>query len=298
MQPVKPAQISQTPHSDPAPSRWAYRFERLMLTPIFRKVLRVGVPMCLTFVLGTMYLADNDRQEKLVLVIADMRQQIETRPEFMVKLLAVEGASPITEARIRDIFPYKFPASSFDLELDLVHKVIKDLPAVADASVRIRQGGVLVAEVVERQPVALWRSRAGLGIVDVDGVVVRWTAARAERADLPIVAGEGAEAMLPEALDILQAAAPLGQRVKGLVRMGERRWDVVLDRDQRILLPEVGPVRGLERVIVLNQVQDMLERDLAVVDMRLAERPTIRMTEAAMEEWWRVIKLSAEAEEQ
>ena len=80
--------------------------------------------------------------------------------------------------------------------------------------------------------------------------------------------------------------------------MGERRWDVVLDRKQRILLPETGPVRALERVIMLNQVQDMLERDLAVVDMRLAERPTIRMTEAAMEEWWRVIKLSAEAEEQ
>ena len=125
MQSVKQPQVSQTPRSDPAPSRWAYRFERLMLTPIFRKVLKVGVPMCLTFVLGTMYLADNDRQERLVLAMADMRQQIETRPEFMVKLLAVEGASQITEARIRDIFPYKFPASSFDLELDLIHKVIE-----------------------------------------------------------------------------------------------------------------------------------------------------------------------------
>ena len=56
-----------------------------------------------------------------------------------------------------------------------------------------------MAEVIERQPVALWRSHAGLGIVDIDGVVVRWIAARAERADLPIVAGEGAEVMLPEA---------------------------------------------------------------------------------------------------
>ena len=86
--------------------------------------------------------------------------------------------------------------------------------------------------------------------------------------------------------------------MRGLVRMGDRRWDVVLDRDQRIMLPEDRPVRALERVIVLNQVQDMLERDLAMVDMGLSDRPTIRMTEAAMEEWWRVIKLSAEAEEQ
>jgi len=298
MQQMKKAQVSQSPRSDPAPSRWAYRFERLMLTPIFRKVLKVGVPFCLTFLLGTIYMADEGRQEKLALAVIDIRQQIETRPEFMVKLLAVEGASPQTEAHIREIFPYKFPASSFDLELDSVQAVVEDLAAVADASVRIRQGGVLVVEVDERQPVALWRNRAGLGVVDIDGVVINWIAGRAGRSDLPIVAGEGAETMLPEALDILRAAAPLGERVKGLVRMGERRWDVVLDRDQRILLPENGPVRALERVIVLDQVQDMLARDLAVVDMRLSDRPTIRMTEAAMKEWWRVIKLSAEAEKQ
>ena len=89
MQPVTKAQVSQTPRSDPAPSRWAYRFERLMLTPIFRKVLKIGVPFCLTFLLGTMYMADKDRQEKLALAVVDIRQQIETRPEFMVKLLAV-----------------------------------------------------------------------------------------------------------------------------------------------------------------------------------------------------------------
>ena len=288
--------FSPTPKSDPAPSRWAYRLERLMLTPLFRKVLKVGVPFCLTFMLGTIWLSDKDRQQKLSLAVADIRQQIETRPEFMVKLLAVEGASQSTEENIREIFPYEFPASSFDLELDEVQKLIADLPAVADASVRIRQGGVLVAEVTERKPVALWRNREGLGVVDIEGVVVHRVVNRSEHAALPVVAGEGADKHLPQALDILRAAGPLGARVKGLVRMGERRWDVVLDRGQRILLPEEEPVRALERVIVLNQVQDMLERDLAAVDMRLAERPTIRMTEAAVEEWWRVIKLSAGAE--
>ena len=29
---------------DPAPSRWSYRAQRLWLTPLFRSVLRVGVP--------------------------------------------------------------------------------------------------------------------------------------------------------------------------------------------------------------------------------------------------------------
>ena len=61
-------------------------------------------------------------------------------------------------------------------------------------------------------------------------------------------------------------------------------------------LPESQPVRALERVIVLNDVQDMLARDLVAVDMRLASRPTIRMNEAATEEWWRITKISSGAE--
>ncbi len=279
---------------DPAPSRWSYRYQRLMLTPFFRKVLRVGIPFCLAFGTATAYLSDEVRRERLVLAYTDIRHRIETRPEFMVNLLAIEGASAGVQEEIREIFPIEFPISSFDLELDHIRKLIKDLPPVADVSVHIRQGGMLVAKVVEREPVALWRSRDGLAMVDVDGVRVAELDSRTDRPDLPVVAGLGADKAIPEALNILTAAAPLVGRVRGLVRVGERRWDLVLDRDQRILLPEHNPVRAVERVIVLGEVQDMLERDLVAVDMRMAVRPTIRMNERAVEEWWRVRKISAD----
>ena len=284
------------PKADPAPSRWSYRYQRLMLTPLFRKLLRVGVPVCLTAGLATVYFSDADRREAIMLAVADIREQIETRPEFMVNLLAVEGASVTVEEDIREIFPHDLPASSFDIDLDAVRQSIAGLPAVASASVRVRQGGVLVAHVEERQPVAIWRSRDGLGVVDMEGVVIGDIGKRADRADLPVIAGTGATEAVPEALEILQAAAPLRSRLRGLVRMGERRWDVVLDRGQRILLPETDAVRALERVIVLAEVQDMLERDVAAVDMRLASRPTIRMNENAVSEWWRVTKMTVGAE--
>lgn len=281
------------PTNDPAPSRWSYRFQRLMLTPLFRKALRFGIPFCLTIGLGIAYFSDEKRQEQLVLAVADLRHQIETRPEFMVKLLAVEGASVSVEEDIREIFPYDLPISSFDMELDDIRRMIEGLPAVADASVRIRRGGVLEATVTEREPVALWRTRDGLATIDIEGEVIRDVTARADHPDLPVIAGVGAERAVAEALQILRAAAPLSQDLRGLVRIGERRWDVVLQRGQRIMLPVANPVRALERIIVLNETQDMMERDLVAVDMRLADRPTIRMSEGAVEEWWRVTNLTA-----
>ena len=74
--------------------------------------------------------------------------------------------------------------------------------------------------------------------------------------------------------------------------MGERRWDVVLDRGQRILLPVDHPVRALERVIVLDQGSELLERDVVAVDMRLGERPTLRMSSDAVKDWWRIRQIN------
>ncbi|MEM7732213.1 MAG: cell division protein FtsQ/DivIB [Pseudomonadota bacterium] len=275
---------------DPSPSRWSYRYQRLMLTPYFRMLLRVGVPFAFTFGLATSYFGNEERQEQIALAITDFRQQIETRPEFMVELLAIEGASEEVEEDIREIFPFDFPASSFDIDIDHVHDMITGLPAVRAADVRVRKGGTMVVTVSEREPVAVWRTWDEIALVDAEGVVVDELDARSDRADLPVIAGEGGNDDVPGAMAILEAAAPLGDRVIGLVRMGERRWDVVLDRDQRILLPEEGAVRALERVLVLDQTQDMFARDLSTVDMRLAGRPTVRMNQPAADTWWRVRK--------
>ena len=59
--------------------------------------------------------------------------------------------------------------------------------------------------------------------------------------------------------------------------MGARRWDLVLDRDQRVMLPEDHPVQSIEEVIALDKAEDILARDLAVIDLRNADRPTLRL---------------------
>lgn len=284
--------------SDPAPSRLRYRLHRLMLTPLFRRFLRVGVPFCLTFGLAAGYLSDAQNRDVLRLWVADLRHQIETRPEFMLRLMAVEGASDSVAEEIREIFPFALPVSSFDVDLDDVRGLVEGLPAVARAEVRIRQGGVLEVRVEERRPAAVWRMDGGLAVLDATGVRIGQIVARSERPGLPVVSGAGADSAVGEALRIRHAAAPLGERFRGLVRVGQRRWDVVLDRDQRIMLPENHPVQALERVIALSDAQDLMARDVAVVDMRLEARPTVRMKQDALEQWWRVRRMMAGKGEQ
>lgn len=281
--------------ADPAPSRWSYRLQRIMLTPTYRFAVRALVPFVLSAGLAYGYLAQDGRRDAVIEQLVAWREAFETRPQFMINLMAVDGASEQVEQDIREVAQVDFPISSFDLDLEGMRRTIADIPAVASVSLRVRTGGVLDIAVTERRPAVVWRATDGLALVDGEGVVVGGIADRAARLDLPLIVGDGADRAVPEALEIFAAARPIMDRMRGLVRVGERRWDVVLDRDQRILLPDQEPVRALERVIALDQAQEMLDRDLAAVDMRLALRPTIRMKPGAVQNWWRIKDFQAEA---
>ncbi|WP_298913029.1 cell division protein FtsQ/DivIB [uncultured Roseobacter sp.] len=279
---------------DPAPSRWAWRMQRLMLTPTFLFMLRAGVPMMLTFTAAGWYLSDEGRRQAIHETVAEARASFETRPEFMVQLMAIDGVDTALADDIREVVPLDFPISSFDLDLQDIRRTVAALDPVHSASVRIRPGGVLQVDVTPRTPIAIWRSKDGLSLVDITGTHVGTLNKRMERPDLMLIAGEGAQPHVKEALDLYRAAAPLGGRLRGVVRMGERRWDIVLDRNQRILLPEIGAVEALERVIALDGAQDILARDVVRVDMRLGARPTVQMSEQATALWWEIKQISGQ----
>jgi cell division protein FtsQ len=89
---------------------------------------------------------------------------------------------------------------------------------------------------------------------------------------------------VPEALDLLAEAEAVAPRIRGLVRMGERRWDLVLDRDQVIRLPEADPVAALRRVMALHKAEALLDRDLHSVDLRDPRRPALGLSPYAKSE--------------
>lgn len=277
--------------TDPAPSRLHYRWQRLLLTPLFRLTVRVILPFLVLFGVGMAWLSDQDNRDAMNMTIANLRDQIEERPEFMVNLMAIDGASETIAEDIREILPIDFPVSSFDLDIDQIRDAVNGLDAVKSASVRVKSGGVLEVAVTERTPVVIWRSRQGLELIDKTGVLVAPAARRSDWAHLPVIAGDGADVHVQEAMNIFAVSGPLSARLRGLERIGERRWDMVLDRGQRILLPEKGAVQAVERMIALDQALDMLTRDLVAVDLRLPHRPTLRVTQNAIDEFWRIKKI-------
>lgn len=267
---------------DPAPSRISYRAQRLWLTPLVRRLLRFGVPSILVLGIGLWFISDAERVEDLRESFVKVQQSIENRPEFMVNLMRIDGISEEVAEDIREVTALDFPVSSFDLNLEDMRVQIEELDAVASADVVVRPGGVLNILVTERLPAIIWRGPQELELLDDAGHRVQALPSRQSRPDLALIAGAGADRAVPEALQLLASAAPISTRLRGLLRVGERRWDLILDRNQRIMLPEKGAVLALEHALALNEINDILARDVIVVDLRDPSRPMLRLSTNAV----------------
>jgi cell division protein FtsQ len=291
MQPLTARRLGASPavRRDPAPTKWAYRKQRWMLTPYVRAFLRTGLPTLVLVGAASLWIGHEPNRVALVAQLSLMRAEFESRPEFRVSLARIEGASPELAEAVRAKLQLPLPMSSFDIDLDAAQARIEVLDAVRQADLRVRSGGVLQVVITERVPVVVWRTDAGLTLVDEDGHRVAGLLSRSDRPDLPLVAGDGADLVAAEAMDLMAAAGPLTPRIRGFVRMGKRRWDLILDRDQRVMLPEKNPVQALERLLALDHVEDIMNRDILTVDLRSDHRPTLRLTPNALAEARRAI---------
>lgn len=273
----RPNRQPQAVKRDPAPSRLQYRLERMWLRPIWRRAVRIGVPAFLVAMTAGVWLSDPDRRALLSDGVQQLVDKVQSREEFQVTTMTVEGASPVVDKALRAMLPVELPASSFDIDLTALRLQVMQLDVIESIDLRIKPGGILSAVVKEREPAILWRHARGIEILDKTGHRVASVTAREVRPDLPLIAGEGADLAVPEALALIDAAGPILPRVRGLVRRGERRWDLVLDHGQRIMLPATGAVIAMEAAIALDRAQDMLGRDIATVDLRNPSRPVLRL---------------------
>lgn len=278
---------------DPAPSRLRYKLTRLWLRPGVRRATNLGVPAVVGLLAAWTLMAEYDVKGRALAFVGQAREAIIERPQFVVTEMTVPDVSRDLAEQIRVAAFVHLPVSSLALDVAAVRERVESLAAVERARVRALASGVLEIRAVERLPVVVWRSQEGLELLDQNGVRVAEIDSRLRRPDLPLIAGEGADAHVPEALALLAETGTVAARVRGLVRVGERRWNLVLDRDQVVKLPEDDARPALRRVMAMAAGEDLLARDVAVVDMRDPRRPMLRLTGHAISEIERLKKTAA-----
>ena len=112
---------------DPAPSRVKYKLHRLWLTPVYRALIRTGLPVLLVLVVVLAWLRDPAVQQKITVYFENAQNAMEERPEFMVLQMRIQGASEPVDKLVRDAMNVEFPVSSFRLDLEALKTAVEKL---------------------------------------------------------------------------------------------------------------------------------------------------------------------------
>jgi cell division protein FtsQ len=268
----------------PGPSKLTYRLSRAWAKPIVRNAALVYLPLVALAIAGWRVAAHDEWRGMIEARIASVVEQIAARPEFAVRGVAVFGGSDELQAEVRRALDIQPGMSSLKLDVEELRRRVEALGAVDKATVQFDPQGTLRIAVVERIAVVLFRRADGvLVMLDKGGVEIGPAGPRADHPELPVILGAGAQDRVGEVLALLGGAPGIVPRLRALVRVGKRRWDLVLDRDMLIKLPETGSVEALSRIMALHYGEELLDRDIAVIDMRLPERPALRMKPEAAE---------------
>lgn len=153
---------------------------------------------------------------------------------------------------------------------------------ISGASVRKIYPGTLKIALTEREPLGLWQRGALVSLIDGSGTVISDTIADRFNV-LPLFVGHGANLKARAFLDLLERYPAIRSRVRAAVYISDRRWDLVLDNEIEVKLPETGVEDALEELLRLNAEAGLMTRDIVVVDLRQKGEVIVRLSEEAME---------------
>ncbi len=123
------------------------------------------------------------------------------------------------------------------VDLAAVRARLLQYPWVEDARVSRRLPDTLAIHIIERVPAAIWQHQGRLMLIDPHGALLE-PVSREAMPDLPLLIGENANRQEEERRRLMDAAPALKPLVKAAVWIGNRRWDLLFDTGERLMLPE------------------------------------------------------------
>ena len=221
-----------------------------------------------------------DHIPTVVEAFKDVRDAAANAAGFRIVSVALAGQHHISREDVLAAAGVTDTTSLLFLDVEQTRERLKSNPWIADATVLKLYPGELQIGIREREAFALWQKDGRVSVIADDGTVLEpYVAPRL--IELPLVVGRGAETRAKEFLALLDRYPDLRASVRATVLVGERRWNLRLKNGIDVRLPETDIAPALERLVALDKEKNLTTRDIVAIDLRLPDRVTVRLSEAA-----------------
>ena len=152
---------------------------------------------------------------------------------------------------------------------------------VKDARVSRRLPDMLVIDIVERTPSALWQNKGQLALIDPQGVVLDRVPID-KMPDLPLLIGPGANRQEEQLARLMAAVPTLKPQLASATWVGGRRWDLNFQSGEMAALPEgeEAAKAALTKFVRLDKQTGLLGRGIVRFDLRVPGKMIVRLPRA------------------
>jgi cell division protein FtsQ len=167
------------------------------------------------------------------------------------------------------------------VDADLMREQLLGYGWVKDARVSRRLPDMLVIDIVERQPAAVWQNRQQLSLIDANGIVLDRVPVD-RMPDLPLLIGPGANSRADELNRIMAKVPTLKPQLASATWIGRRRWDVAFQSGETVALPEGerAATEALVKFAKMDRSAGLLGRDIKRIDLRVPGKMIVRLPRA------------------
>jgi len=210
----------------------------------------------------------------------DARDAAANAAGFRIASIALSGERHVSREEILSAAAVTGTTSLLFFDVDEARNRLKTNPWIADATLLKLYPDRLQIGIKEREAFALWQQAGRVSVIAGDGTVLEpFVNPRLIR--LPLVVGAGAASRAKEILTLLDRYPDLRDQVRAWVLIAERRWNLRLRNGLDIRLPESEVEQALVTLAGLDKDKKLISRDVMAIDLRLADRVTVRLSEAA-----------------
>ena len=221
-----------------------------------------------------------DHVATVVAALKDARDGAANAAGFRITSIALAGNNHVSREEVLATAGISGTTSLLFLDVGEARERLKTNPWISDATVLKLYPGELQIGIKEREAFALWQKEGRVSVIADDGTVLEpYVAPQLLR--LPLVVGSGAQTRAKEFLALLAPHPELRDFVRAAVLVGERRWNLRLKNAIDVELPEARIADALEKLVALDREKNLITRDIVLIDLRLPDRITVRLSDPA-----------------
>ena len=199
---------------------------------------------------------------------------------FQIKHIIIKGSEKSDKSQIENNL-IEFSGNIIDSNFNIIKELVESSEWVKRASIKKVLPSTLIINIIENDPYAIYLKEGKSFLLDLDGSIITEINLDNYGDDLLFVRGENSPELLEKLIRDISIAFPnLIQNLRELEFIEKRRWNLILNNNLLIKLPDENIQQSLKNLKQLFEEQEVMQSNIIEIDLRIKGRAAVKVLDS------------------